>query len=283
MCVCVFRSPSGVWQQSRCSSGFDFSFYHQDFLAEHRRNSSPQGVAPEIRFKRHVQTNLQPINLYEETDRPRNKEVHVIPPGLRLAALNNQELTFWLWLDESTGWWMGSGMFHNSHSGDLGTKPVTYRRGRSWTSCSCSQIQWPFSWMLLVSHCQVCPSLFCFTTFHSDNYCSVPAVFLQASPLCSILGFFVLLYDDIMYLSSWNFGVVTPTHLCESKLWLQRPMLPGLPKCPLLDFGDACHSWGQGSTCNGWVHWFEPDKLPILLIQMEQTAACSLCGFSIGM
>ncbi|MXQ83396.1 hypothetical protein E5288_WYG014519 [Bos mutus] len=74
------------------------------FLAEHRRNSSPQGVAPEIRFKRHVQTNLQPINLYEETDLPRNKEVHVIPPGLRLAALNNQELTFWLWLDESTGW-----------------------------------------------------------------------------------------------------------------------------------------------------------------------------------
>ena len=98
--VCVFRSPSGVWQQSWCGSDFDFSFYHQIFLAELRRNSSPQGVAPEIRFKRHVQTNLQPIHLHEDTDRPRHKEVHVAPPGLRLAALNNQELTFWLWLDK---------------------------------------------------------------------------------------------------------------------------------------------------------------------------------------
>ena len=134
VCVCVFRSPSAAWQRSRCGSDFDFSFYHQFFLAELRRNSSPQGVAPEIRFKRHVQTNLQPIHLHEETDLPRNKEVHVAPPGLRLAALNNQELTFWLWLDKSSGWCVGPGVFHNSHSGDLGTKPATCRRGCSWTS-----------------------------------------------------------------------------------------------------------------------------------------------------
>lgn len=280
--MCVFRSPSGVWQQSRCGADFDFYFHHQIFLAEHRRNSSPQGVAPEIRFKRHVQTNLQPINLHEETDLPRNKEVHVTLPGLRLAALNNQELTFWLWLDKSSGWWMGPGVFHNSRSGDLGTKPATAGEAVHGPVCSRSQIRWPFSWRLQVSRCQACPSLFCFATFHSDNYCSVPAVFLQASPLCSILGFFVLLHDDITYLS-WNFGVAILTHLHESKVWPQGPVLPGLPRGPLLDSGDACHSCGQGSAYSGWVHWFEPDKLPVLLIQMEQTVACPQCGFNIGM
>ena len=148
--------------------------------------------------------------------------------------------------------------------------------------CSCSQIRWPFSWKLQVSRCQACPSLFCFATFHSNNYCPVPAVFLPASPLCSILGFFVLLHDDITYLS-WNFGVVRLAHLHKSKVWLQRPVLLGLPRGPLLDSGDACHSCGQGSAYSGRVHWFEPDKRPALLIQMEQTAACSHCGFNTGM
>lgn len=54
---------------------------------------------------------------------------------------------------------MGSGMFHNSHSGDLGTKPAAYRKGRSWASL----LLFPDPVTLLLDvageYCQVCPSL----------------------------------------------------------------------------------------------------------------------------
>lgn len=148
--------------------------------------------------------------------------------------------------------------------------------------CSCSQIQWPFSWMLQVSIAKSVPLFLLYRfPFRQLLFCSSSLSLSQP-----IVQYFRLLCPSVWwhYISVfWTFGVVILTHLCESEVRLQRPVLPGPPRGPLLDSGDACHSCGQGSTCSGWVHWFEPDKLPALLIQMEQTAACSQRGFSIGM
>lgn len=149
--------------------------------------------------------------------------------GFKLTALNNQELTFWWWLDKSTGWWMGSGMFHNSHSGDLGNQ-TSYLPGCSWASL----LLFPDPVTLLLDvageYCQVCPSLSALPLSIQTIIILFQQSFSKPAHCCSILR---LLCPSVW----WHYISVFLNLRCghtDPPLWnglrLQRPVLPRTPR-----------------------------------------------------
>ena len=166
----------------------------------------------------------------------------LIFPGTRRLMLPHQGFDFLRWTTRNPlsgcawvrtlgdGWWQGC----CTTAPQVACEPNQPLTGNAVYGPVCSCFSDPVTLRLDVAG-ESLSSLFlssplCHIPLRQLSFCS--SSLSPARPPCSILGLFILLYDDIPYLSSWNFGVVMLAPLPEGKMCLQVANAPRTPQRP---------------------------------------------------